>query len=273
MTRFLFRLRIWAVKLPLAILAFIMAGALAGAVFQLLAQRADTKKFSPPGMMVSVGDHHLHIVCMGTGGPAVILDAALGASHLSWSLVQPEVAKFAQVCAYDRAGCGWSEPGPCPRTIGRAVEELHMLLKNAELNPPFVLVGHSIGGLNVRLFAFRYPDEVAGLILVDPAHEDQDERLPPSARDDPASPSKLSVIRLTARLGWLRLLNMPLGVGNVPLMVLTRSEKEEGSPDAEETLMIWSQLHRELVRESDRGEWEAVPHSGHSLWPLSMRSL
>jgi pimeloyl-ACP methyl ester carboxylesterase len=98
-----------------------------------------------------------------------VFDAALGASSLSWSLVQPGIARLTRACAYDRAGFGWSEAGPMPRTAGRVADELHLLLRAADIPPPYVLVGHSFGGLVVRLLAARHPADVAGLVLIEPA--------------------------------------------------------------------------------------------------------
>jgi len=118
---------------------------------------------------VNVGSHRLHIRCAGDGGPVVIFDAALGGSSLSWTLVQPAVARITRACSYDRAGFGWSDAGPLPRTAGRIAGELHALLHAAAVPHPYVLVGHSYGGLVMRLFASRHADEVAGLVLVEPA--------------------------------------------------------------------------------------------------------
>ena len=98
------------------------------------------------------------------------MEAALGGSSISWSLIQPAVARQTRVCSYDRAGFGWSEAGPMPRTAGRVADELRVLLDRGGVPPPFVLVGHSFGGLVMRIFAARHRSEVAGLVLVDPAH-------------------------------------------------------------------------------------------------------
>ncbi len=117
--------------------------------------------------MLDAGGYCLHIWEMGCGSPAVIFDAALGASCLSWLLVQPEVARFARAVTYDRAGLGWSDLGPEPRTARHIAEELHTLLQTANLPPPYVLVGHSFGGFSAQLFASRFREEVAGLVLVD----------------------------------------------------------------------------------------------------------
>lgn len=128
-------------------------------------------RLQPPGRLIDVGGFKLHIYATGPpAGPVVVLDAALAGTAISWCLVQPEVARFARVCAYDRAGLGWSEAGPLPRTAGRLAAELHVLLERAGEPPPYVLVGHSFGGLVLRVFAARWPHETAALVLVDPAH-------------------------------------------------------------------------------------------------------
>ena len=135
---------------------------------------ADIAGSSPaPGLMVRVGDHRLHLYCSGRGEPTVILDSGLGGNSLDWVSVQPGVAEYTRVCTYDRAGYGWSELGPLPRTSKRIAEELHTLLERAGVAGPYVLVGHSFGGYNVRLFASHYPEKTAGVILLDSAHEDQ----------------------------------------------------------------------------------------------------
>jgi pimeloyl-ACP methyl ester carboxylesterase len=136
------------------------------------------KEYPPPGQRIDVGGYQMHLNCIGEGTPTVILEAGLNDFSLLWSFVQPEVAGFTRVCTYDRAGLGWSEPSPQPRTPNVMVEELHLLLSNAGIKGPYLLVGHSFGGMITRLFAHRYPDDVAGLVLVDSAHEAQLERIP-----------------------------------------------------------------------------------------------
>jgi pimeloyl-ACP methyl ester carboxylesterase len=120
----------------------------------------------------------MHINCMGHGPPTVILDSGLSDSSLSWYKVQPQVSQFATVCSFDRAGLGWSDSSPKARNSGVFVEELHSLLINAKISPPFVLVGHSMGGLDARIYAGRYRSEVAGVVLVDSTHPDLADRLP-----------------------------------------------------------------------------------------------
>jgi pimeloyl-ACP methyl ester carboxylesterase len=122
-----------------------------------------------PGRLVNIGTHRLHLRCDGNGFPTVVFDAALGASSLSWSLVQPAIARITRACAYDRAGFGWSDAGAHPRSAGRIADELFELLDRANVVGPYVLVGHSFGGLVMRLFTARHPDKVAGLILIEPA--------------------------------------------------------------------------------------------------------
>lgn len=128
--------------------------------------------------MIDVGGFRMHLYCVGHGSPAVILDSGLSDTWLHWYKVQPQVARFTQVCSYDRAGLGWSEPSPRPRTSRVIAEELHVLLKKAHVPPPFVLVGHSMGGLNVRMYASLYPSDVVGMVLVDACHPEQNRRLP-----------------------------------------------------------------------------------------------
>lgn len=135
---------------------------------------AETPYIVPaPGKMVAVGDHRMHLNCRGSGSPTVILESGLGGNSLDWSRVLPGVAEFVRVCAYDRAGYGWSEMGVLPRTSLRIATELHDLLHSANEPPPYILVGHSFGGYSVRLFASRFPEEAAALVLVDASHEQQ----------------------------------------------------------------------------------------------------
>ncbi|MBI3049896.1 MAG: alpha/beta hydrolase [Acidobacteria bacterium] len=128
---------------------------------------------APPGQLVDIGTHRLHLRCAGEGTPAVVFDAALGASSLSWSLVAPRVAAVTRACTYDRAGFGWSEAGPLPRTAARIADELDELLRRAAVPRPCVLVGHSFGGFVMRLLAARHPDAAAALILLEPAHPEE----------------------------------------------------------------------------------------------------
>ncbi len=167
------------ILLIVALLIVCLSGT--GLLYQSIASAQDASSYPAPGRLIDVGGYHLHLYCTGTsrpGSPTVILEAGLGDTSLVWSKVQPGVAFFTRVCSYDRAGLGWSDTGSLPRTAGRIVTELHTLLARAGVPGPYVLVGHSIGGLIMQLYAYTYPQQVAGLVLVDSVHEDELVRLP-----------------------------------------------------------------------------------------------
>ena len=129
------------------------------------------ERYPPPGHLIRVNHHQLHIQRLGHDGPTVLFEAGQAGFSLDWMLVQPEVSRFAQTCSYDRAGLGWSETGPHPRTPQQVVVELHALLTAASVHKPYVLVAHSLGERYVRLYAHQYPEDVMGLVLVDAYHE------------------------------------------------------------------------------------------------------
>lgn len=135
----------------------------------------DAPPYPAPGKLIDVGGWRLHLNCTGEaapGRPTVVLEAGVGDFSAEWSLVQPRVAEFARVCSYDRAGDGWSDLGPHPRTFRQIVYELHTLLARAGERPPFVLVGHSYGGWLVRVYQSTYPAEVSGMVLVEAGADD-----------------------------------------------------------------------------------------------------
>lgn len=149
------------------VLALLLVLSFVGALYQTLGIVGDARKYPPPGKRVDVGGYRLHVSSSGEGSPTVVMDS--GMCHVSpiWGLVQPEVARFTRACSYDRAGYAWSDPGPGPRTSQQIARELHTLLITAAIPGPYVLVGHSFGGLNMCTYAGMYPDEVAGMVLVD----------------------------------------------------------------------------------------------------------
>jgi pimeloyl-ACP methyl ester carboxylesterase len=158
----------------------------------------------PPGRLVDVGGYTLHIHCTGDGRPTVVIDAGAGAWSLHFAHIQQALSGV-RVCTYDRAGLGWSDAGPMPRTSDRMVEELHALLRGAGVAPPLVLVGHSLGGYTVRIYQARFPGDVAALVLLDAAHEQQWDRLSPQARAlTEASAAGLRTRAEQARRGLLR---------------------------------------------------------------------
>ena len=196
------------------ILAGLLFLILVGAVTESAAEASDAKAYPPPGQMVDVGGYRLHINCTGSGSPTVVIESGWGDSSASWGWVQPEVARTTRVCTYDRAGMGWSEASPAPRTAREYALELHTLLTKANEPGPYVLVGHSMGGYTVLVYAHDYPDEVVGMVLIDP------QALPAVtvAAPNPApKPGRTSLPVLMARLGLVRLLAGPLGaIQNLP---------------------------------------------------------
>jgi pimeloyl-ACP methyl ester carboxylesterase len=191
-----------------------VALAAAGAIYQKVSAIVDERwRYPPSGRLVDVNGYLMHINCTGEGVPTVVLDSGMGNSSLFWSLVQPEMSKSARVCSYDRAGLGWSESrhgwlpfGVTRRTSRQMADELHTLLKNAGVPGPYVLVGHSLGGMNARVYAGTYPDEVVGIVLVDSSHEEAYAKLPKEALDN-ANKTKIEhqEARPLALLGMQRL--------------------------------------------------------------------
>jgi pimeloyl-ACP methyl ester carboxylesterase len=194
----------WLKRIGLGFLCLIGLLLMVGAAYQWISTKLDARRYPAPGQLVDIGGYKLHLYSAGSGGPAVILDSGLGGFSSSWGLVQPKIAQFTQVVSYDRAGTGWSEPSPFSRTSQQIVLELHTLLQNAHIPKPYILVGHSFGGINVRLYAATYSDEVLGLVLVDSSHESQEKKLPPHPMDI-MIPNPM-VTNLISRFGVSRLL-------------------------------------------------------------------
>jgi pimeloyl-ACP methyl ester carboxylesterase len=191
----------WTTRILIGLCAGVIVAACSGATYQWISTRKELAGTPPPGRLVDVGGHRLHLWCTGAGEPSVILESGLGGSTVSWGFVQPEVARFTRVCSYDRAGLGYSDPGPSPRTTRRIVRELEQLLDRSGITRPLVLVGASSGGFTARLFASERADRVAGLVLVDASHEDQAHDVPRLA----------PFVPLLSSIGVLRLLGVSFG--------------------------------------------------------------
>jgi pimeloyl-ACP methyl ester carboxylesterase len=200
----------------LGLIVVLLALAVLGAIYQSIATELAERAYPPPGEMVDVGGYGLHINCTGQGSPTVILDAGSGLFSAQWVRVQRQVSDTTHVCAYDRAGMGWSEMGPDPRDAQQITSELHTLLSKAGIEGPYVLVGHSFGGMYMQTYAARYPEEVAGVALVDSSTDpDQFSQRPEAQDSNEPQKQESSVgsqlvrlgVSLPARFGVVRLLS------------------------------------------------------------------
>jgi pimeloyl-ACP methyl ester carboxylesterase len=178
-----------------------------GLVYQAVATVLDKRNFPPPGKLVDADGCLLHLQSAGSGTPTVVLEAGLGGMSSVWAWVQPETAKFCHVVSYDRAGLGWSATDITPRTAVLAALRLRSLLQSINAIPPFVLVGHSMGGLFIRIFADLFPDDVAGLVLVDASHPDQHSRSSAIETHMSSGFRMLKGVPMLAGAGFIRLTN------------------------------------------------------------------
>jgi pimeloyl-ACP methyl ester carboxylesterase len=191
----------------------------AGAIYQAIGTWRDRLRFPPPGRLVRVNERRMHIHVTGEGTPTVIFESGMGASCLSWMLVQPLVAQFTRAVSYDRAGHGWSDPPRWPRTAQKIAQELHMLLDAASVPGPYILVGHSFGGYVNRAFAHLYRNEVIGMVLVDSLH--------PAEWENPTS-EQLRMIEVGLRYAWIAAWLARLGFVRFCLARLARGSPRLG---------------------------------------------
>src|SRR3990172_8508391 len=201
---------------------------MAGAIYQVAASASDLKQYPPPGQLYDVGGRSLHLYCTGEGNPTVILEAGASSPSLVWFLVQEKVAEFTRVCSYDRPGFGWSEATSAPLSIDQMAANLHQLLETAGIPGPYILIGHSAGGVYIRSFARQYPSEVQGMVLVDSSHESQDLRFPAKFKDYSARQNLL--IRLCQVIS-------PFGAIRLPKMWNTMIPENITSSDWGEAVM------------------------------------
>ncbi len=216
--------------LHLALIVWIAAGLFAliamGAAYQWIGLRRDARRWPPPGRMVEIGGgRRIHVYELGDGAPAVIFESGIAATSLNWRSVQEKVAQRTRAVAYDRRGLGWSDPCSPPLTASGIAAELHTALHAAAIGPPYVLVGHSFGGLVVRRFASIYAAEVAGLVLVDavqpkewsPLPEDRQRMLRFGVRlaRRGAFLARMGLVRLAVRLAMAGSRWLPQAIGRV----------------------------------------------------------
>lgn len=204
-----------------------------------------TDRYSPPGAMISVGTHRLHLYCQGTGSPPVLLEAGSGLAYVNWNAVQVGLTPITTVCSYDRSGLGWSETGPAEPSANQAATELNALLEASGISGPWILVGHSLGGLYARQFLNLYPNEVAAVVLLDSPHEELYERSP------------LFMELVTPRFrDLLAPLVVPLGLHR-----WSRPEVPESDPT-----WVARELHATVkhVRRAN-AEWWAIPASARQV--------
>jgi pimeloyl-ACP methyl ester carboxylesterase len=177
-----------------------------GALGQAAASRRDRRRFPPPGRMIDVGGHRLHVRVVGeaTALPTVVLEAGMASMSSNWAWVRDALARDGRVVCYDRAGLGWSERGSGGMDAVASAEQLHTLLAAVGVGPPYVLAGHSYGGLVVRMFVDRYPGEVVGVALVDASHPDQWVQIPASRGGRTVALGN-RIAAVLARVGVLRL--------------------------------------------------------------------
>ena len=200
-------------KLAIRAAAAIAAAGVASFAYQRMAETRDRRRFPPPGRLVDIGGRHLHLVEMGDGSPAVVIIPALAESVLGWLGVAERAAAETRACAYDRAEVGWSDPPPhWYRTPDLMAADLHALLAAAGIPPPYVLVGHSIGGIIARRFYAHYPDLVAGMVLVDSSHEQQAKRFAAVDWRKGTSRYAWEVVKRQGRILGVRRLAISLGL-------------------------------------------------------------
>ena len=207
----------WIKRIVLGLIGLIIVLGLLGMTYQAAATNSDQNKFPPPGQCVDIGGYKLHMYCLGAGSPTVILDSANMGTVSNWAWIQPEVGKATRVCAYDRADLGWSDLSPQPNDTRQNAEALHTLLNNADISGPYILVGHSFGGLYVRMFAEMYPDEIAGMVFIEGTLPNGLKTLgKPDVMPNAPDASMIDGTPFISRLGVLRLMGFPATDPDLP---------------------------------------------------------
>ena len=271
--------------------------AVIGFVYEHQSEKKDRHLYPPPGRLVDIGGFRLHLHCEGKG-PTVVLEYGHQGSYTDWYRVQPQLADFARVCVYDRGGYGWSGPSPNSRVPSVMAEELHAVLQTAGEKPPYIVVGHSFGGLTSQMFAHKFPNDVAGIVLVDASLPE----MMSSGRWQHAARIRLMEVAIAFGLarwrGWcggsapqeIRGLKQAItcrsalyetyrrewasfpqsaeeiraitGMGSIPLIVIARDPNMKVSSVHESE---WNRQQRERLRLSSNAEFEIAEGSGHDV--------
>ncbi|RMG86151.1 MAG: alpha/beta hydrolase [Chloroflexi bacterium] len=283
----------------LVILLILVALPVLGAVYQFIQDKRDRLRYPPPGELVDVGGHRLHALVMGReqGAPTIVFEAGVGNSGIDWEYVQKGLGDEVCSVTYDRAGYGWSKPSTQPRTPERIAEELHRLLEALNVPKPYVFVAHSFGGLYARKYIQQYPNEVAGLVLVDSSHPGM-----LNDRDIDGETARLRRVRLFKRIGLMRLIlprimthyniapkaerarflalnlrntepvldeatplfergiDLPDTLGDLPLVVISRAIDEDLKSERR-----WGDFQRDLVNLSPNAEFLTTEETNHYI--------
>lgn len=204
--------------------------------------------YAVPQTLVKIGRRRrLNLLIAGEGSPTVIFAAGLNGTSLHWTRIQPAIGTKTRTVAFDKAGLGFSDPGPLPRTASAVVEDLRSALKTADIAPPYVLVGHSAGGPQMRLFAFRYPREVVGMVMVDSSSEYQDRRMDQAKGDHEIETQRRKLLRIYSRMARLaRTGGLTPGTPDYDLAV--------GPPMPTVTPAVWNALKTQRL---SPGYWRA----------------
>lgn len=285
-------------RLHIAVSALAVLG-LASSVYRRIGEARDAHRYPPPGELVDIGGRRLHLCRAGQRTPSVVIVPALGTAGSEWLGVQRGLAHYTGVYVYDRAGLGWSDPAPWPRSYENSADDLHRLLTAAAIPPPYLLVGHSVGGIIARQFAVRHPEGLAGLVLVDSSHEDQIQRLAPLKNHERLDLWRravrcrlrpLGLIRVAQDLGirerptdpaaiiaqrsrcWradaqelishalTRPWSTPPDLGDLPVTVITAGAAGRGHREP-----VWREMQAELVALSSRSTHIVAEHCGHHI--------
>ena len=264
---------------------------------------SDRVSFKPPGKLIDVNGRKMHIYCIGNKSSTIILDSGTGGFSLEWKDIQHSLSQYVRVCAYDRAGYGWSDMGPLPRTTKRITHELHTLLQNAGIHGPYIMVGHSFGGFTAQYFARYFNHEIAGIVLIDSSHEEQVYRLPENGKDvvrrslhqdrsnmvtrsvlhehfpkEVAAVAQQLMTRWTALLTWREeMANYALSsrelrdvhdrpILEIPIVVLTRGKRVwPNTPYGDAMETVWKELQDELSSLNGNSTHIIAENSGHVI--------